>query len=66
LYALCHVDHLRSARVLERGGFVLETVLRRHAVFPNLPETGQQDVLCYSKIRRGDVKSSDREKNAQR
>jgi RimJ/RimL family protein N-acetyltransferase len=47
LYAVCHVDHLASARVMEKGGLVREGVLRRHTVFPNLgPE--RADVLCYA------------------
>src|SRR5258705_10086296 len=31
LYALCHHEHLPSARVLEKGGFTLEGTLRRYA-----------------------------------
>jgi RimJ/RimL family protein N-acetyltransferase len=48
LYALCHVRHARSARVLERCGFVLEGVLRQHTVFPNLGVPQPQDVCCYA------------------
>jgi ribosomal-protein-alanine N-acetyltransferase len=51
LYALCHVQHVRSARVLERGGLQLEGTLRRHMVFPNMAEIQAQDVFCYSRIR---------------
>jgi [ribosomal protein S5]-alanine N-acetyltransferase len=50
LYALCHVEHAASARVLERGGFVLEGILRKHLVFPNLDDTVPQDVRCYARI----------------
>lgn len=47
LYAICHVDHAASRRVMEKCGFRYEGVLRRHLVFPNLgPE--RQDVLCYA------------------
>jgi ribosomal-protein-alanine N-acetyltransferase len=50
LYALCHVGHPASARVMERCGFVREGVLRRYAPFPNLGTTGPCDVLCYALI----------------
>jgi [ribosomal protein S5]-alanine N-acetyltransferase len=48
LYALCHVSHAKSARVLERCGFVREGVLHRYAVFPNLGMREAQDVFCYA------------------
>jgi ribosomal-protein-alanine N-acetyltransferase len=50
LYALCHVDHGRSARVLERTGFTKEGVLRSYLEFPNLRPGRPSDVLCYSKV----------------
>ena len=44
--AAIHVDNTRSARVVEKCGFVLEGRLPRHGVFPNLsPEP--QDCLLY-------------------
>ena len=47
LYAVCHVDHLASARVMEKGGLAPEGVLPRHTVFPNIgPE--RVDVRCYA------------------
>lgn len=47
LYAICHVDHQASARVMEKGGMTFEGVLRRHLTFPNLgPE--RRDVLCFA------------------
>ena len=47
LYALCHVDHRASQRVLEKCGFQREGV-PRHSVFPNLsPEP--LDVLSYAR-----------------
>jgi ribosomal-protein-alanine N-acetyltransferase len=51
LYALCHVEHWASARVLERAGFQHEGVLRRFLVFPNLGPPEPQDVFCYSRTR---------------
>jgi RimJ/RimL family protein N-acetyltransferase len=50
LYAVCHHAHRASARVLEKGGFTLEGVLRRYAEFPNLAAGERADVLCYSRI----------------
>jgi RimJ/RimL family protein N-acetyltransferase len=47
LYAVCHVDHGASARVLEKCGFAREGILRRYAEFPNLGREGPCDVLCY-------------------
>lgn len=49
LYALCHVEHQASRRVLERGGFVCEGLLRRYMVFPNLG-AGPCDTWSYSRI----------------
>jgi ribosomal-protein-alanine N-acetyltransferase len=48
LYAICHVDHRRSARVLEKSGFSLEGTLRNYCTFPNLGDERPADVLCYS------------------
>ena len=47
LYAICHVDHHASRRVMEKCGLTREGVLPRHTVFPNLG-VGACDVLCYS------------------
>jgi [ribosomal protein S5]-alanine N-acetyltransferase len=49
LYAICHVDHGASARVLEKCGFEREGVLRRHSEFPNLDPGNPRDVLCYAR-----------------
>jgi RimJ/RimL family protein N-acetyltransferase len=49
LYALCHPDHRASRRVLEKGGFEWEGVLRRHGEFPNLKPGVRADVLCYAR-----------------
>jgi RimJ/RimL family protein N-acetyltransferase len=50
LYALCHVQHARSVRFLERCGFEAEGVLRRYQVFPNLGVPEPQDVYCYARL----------------
>jgi RimJ/RimL family protein N-acetyltransferase len=39
-----------SRRVLEKGGFAREGVLRRHSEFPNLPAGDPGDVLCYARV----------------
>ncbi len=51
LYAICHIAHQASARVLQKGGFTCEGVLRRYIVFPNLGEQGPSDVECWSRVR---------------
>jgi ribosomal-protein-alanine N-acetyltransferase len=48
LYALCHVDHQASWRVLEKCGFAREGVLRRYAQFPNLDPRESADVISCS------------------
>jgi RimJ/RimL family protein N-acetyltransferase len=50
LYAICHVDHRASARVLEKCDFTREGILRQYATFPNLEPGGICDVLCYARI----------------
>ena len=49
--ATCHVEHARSARVLEKCGFTREGVLRRHTVLPNY-SSDPQDVFLYAQILR--------------
>lgn len=50
LYAICHVDHERSARVLEKTGFVREGILQRYLEFPNLAPGAPADVYCYARV----------------
>jgi ribosomal-protein-alanine N-acetyltransferase len=51
VWATCHVDNARSARLLQRAGFVLESRLRRHAVYPTMgPDP--HDSLLYARIMR--------------
>jgi [ribosomal protein S5]-alanine N-acetyltransferase len=47
LYAICHVDHHASWRVMEKCGFEREGVLSRHTVFPNI-SSQPCDVLSYA------------------
>jgi ribosomal-protein-alanine N-acetyltransferase len=49
LYALCHVDHVASMRVLERCVFRREGILSKHLIFPNLGTSAPQDVYCYAR-----------------
>ncbi len=50
LHAFCHVDHVPSARVLEKCGFEREAILRRYNDFPNLAPGVPADVFCYVRI----------------
>jgi ribosomal-protein-alanine N-acetyltransferase len=50
LYALCHVKHQKSMRVLEHCGFTREGILGKYAVFPDLEASEAQDVYCYAHI----------------
>ena len=50
LYAMCHVDHGASRRVLEKAGFAHEGVLCRSTLFPNLDRPGPHDAHCYARI----------------
>jgi ribosomal-protein-alanine N-acetyltransferase len=48
--ALCDVDNVASARVLEKVGMLREGILRRRIIHPNLsPEP--RDVYCYARTR---------------
>jgi RimJ/RimL family protein N-acetyltransferase len=47
LYAICHVAHTRSRRVLERCSFSLAEVRAKNVLFPNLGTCEAQDVCYY-------------------
>ena len=50
VWAYCAVDHVRSARVLERSGMTYEGTLRRWVVLPNLAD-GPCDARVFSWVR---------------
>lgn len=50
VWAICDVDNVGSARVMEKAGLSFEGILRRYAMHPNAdPEP--RDVRCYAKTR---------------
>ncbi|GFG64517.1 N-acetyltransferase [Mycobacterium kubicae] len=51
IWATCHVDNARSARLLQRAGFALEGRLVRHAVYPTMG-VEPHDSLLYARILR--------------
>ncbi len=49
--AVCDVDNIGSARVLEKSGFVREGVLQRWLVHPNISDE-PRDCYSYARVRR--------------
>ena len=50
VWALCDVDNVGSARVMEKAGLTFEGVMRRHTIHPNIsPEP--RDMRCYAMTR---------------
>ena len=52
VWAVCDVDNLASARVMEKSGMQREGRLRRWAVHPNTG-AGPRDFWCYSRVKEG-------------
>jgi [ribosomal protein S5]-alanine N-acetyltransferase len=50
VWAVCDVDNLASARVLEKAGMEREGRLRRWGVHPNLSAT-PRDYWCYARVK---------------
>lgn len=50
LHSVCHVDHIASSRVLEKGGFAFTGIAERAVAFPNLHPTLLFDVRTYEKV----------------
>lgn len=56
VWAVCDVDNLASARVLEKAGMQREGRLRRWALHPNLSDE-PRDCFCFAKVREDDGSS---------
>jgi RimJ/RimL family protein N-acetyltransferase len=50
VWAVCDVENLGSARVLEKAGMRREGILRRWAMHPNMSDE-PRDCLCFAKVR---------------
>jgi len=50
VWAMCDVDNLASARVMEKSGMQREGRLRRWTVLPNMG-AGPRDFWCYSRVK---------------
>lgn len=50
VWAVCDVDNLASARVMEKAGMQREGVLRRWSVHPNI-STEPRDSYCYAIVK---------------
>jgi RimJ/RimL family protein N-acetyltransferase len=49
VWAVCDVENIASARVLEKSGMQREGILRRWIVLPNISNE-PRDCFCYSKV----------------
>ncbi len=50
VWAVCDIDNLASARVMEKAGMEREGILRRWSVHPNISDT-PRDSYCYAVVR---------------
>jgi RimJ/RimL family protein N-acetyltransferase len=50
VWAVCDVDNLASARVMEKAGMAREGTLQRWAVHPNL-SAAPRDFWCYARVK---------------
>jgi [ribosomal protein S5]-alanine N-acetyltransferase len=50
VWAVCDVENVASARVMEKAGMLREGVLRSYLVFPNLG-TRPRDCFCYARVK---------------
>jgi RimJ/RimL family protein N-acetyltransferase len=56
IWAVCDVENVASARVLERAGMQLEGTLRRWLFHPNLSQS-PRDWLCFAAVKPRDEPS---------
>ena len=57
LYAICYAGHPASVRVLEKCGFLRESVLAQYAEFPNLGPGRRED--CFRYVRTFDLRNQE-------
>jgi RimJ/RimL family protein N-acetyltransferase len=50
IWAVCDVDNVASARVMEKAGMVREGTLRRWSVHPNISRE-PRDSYCYAIVK---------------
>jgi len=50
VWAVCDVDNLASARVLEKIGMQREGLLHRHIIHPNI-SAAPRDCWCFAKVK---------------
>jgi ribosomal-protein-alanine N-acetyltransferase len=50
VWAVCDVENMSSARLLDRNGFQREGILRKWSLHPNLSST-PRDCYCYARTR---------------
>jgi RimJ/RimL family protein N-acetyltransferase len=50
VWAVCDVDNLASARVMEKAGMRREGILRRWSIHPNVSDE-PRDSYCYSIVK---------------
>jgi len=51
VWAVCDVENLASARVMEKAGMAREGKLRRWAIHPNVDPTTPRDFWCYARVK---------------
>lgn len=47
IWAMCHIDNVLSAKLMERAGMTREGKIKRRGIFPNISNT-PEDVFMFS------------------